>query len=164
VNQLLLLFLREAKLTPLLSHHTLTFCIHALAINTILRSLCPLRCNPASLFPISQKQTQQLKQRKKKKEKKKHVWLVHRQPGYAPLLRPPSLLPLLSPLHRRAHRQKVAAQITYCPIRNSKLVTIFTQVFSPLLFYHPSNHKSSSYKHIIRTKSYAQIICTNIDE
>jgi len=69
VNQLFLLFLREAKLTPLLSHHTLTFSIHPLAMNTILRSLCPLRCNPASLFHTqanSAVQTKKMKNAKKR--------------------------------------------------------------------------------------------------
>ena len=65
----------------------------------------------------------------------------------------------------RAHACKRSLnRITYCPIPNSKLVTINTVVFSPLLFYHPSNHTPSSYEQIIRTKSYAQIICTNIDQ
>jgi len=71
VNQPFLFFLREAKLTPLLSHHTLTFSIHALAINTILRSLCPLRCNPASLFHTEANSG--VKTKKKKKEKKRNT-------------------------------------------------------------------------------------------
>jgi hypothetical protein len=68
VNQLFLFFLREAKLTPLLSHHTPTFSIHALAINTILRSLCPLRCNPTSLFHTEANSAVKTKKRKKKRK------------------------------------------------------------------------------------------------
>jgi len=68
-------FLREAKLTPLLSHHTLTFSIHALAINTILRSLCPLRCNPASLFRTVANAAFKTKKREKRNEMK-HPWLL----------------------------------------------------------------------------------------
>jgi len=71
VNQFFLFFLKEAKLTPLLSHHTLTFSIHALAINTILRSLCPLRCNPASLFYTAANSA--VKTKKNKKEKKRNT-------------------------------------------------------------------------------------------
>ena len=95
------------------------------------------------------------KKKKKRSKEKKQPRLLPHQPGCAPLLVPPSLLPLLSPLHRGARRQKVAALITYCPIPHSKLVTIFTLVFSLLLFYHPANHTPSSYEQIICTKLYA---------
>jgi len=83
VKQLLLFFLREAKLAQLLSHHTFTFSIHALTMNTIFRSLCPLRYNPASIFHTSQKQTQQLKQ-KKKKEKKQETFTALAPPTRIP--------------------------------------------------------------------------------
>jgi len=71
VNQLFIFFLREAKFTPLLSHHTLTFSIPALAINTILRSLCTLRCNPASLFHTEANSA--VKTKKEEKEKKRNT-------------------------------------------------------------------------------------------
>jgi len=71
VNQLFLFFLRLAKLTPLLSHHTLSFSIDALAINTIVRSLCPRRYNPASLFHTESNSA--VKTKTKKKEKKRNT-------------------------------------------------------------------------------------------
>jgi len=71
VHQLLLFFLREAKLTRLLSHHTLTFGIHALAINTMLRSLCPRRYIPTSLFHTEANSA--VKTKKMKKEKKRYT-------------------------------------------------------------------------------------------